>query len=457
MTTTDNKDYGALPVFSGSGDDPAAAKAPPGGVGGRPGPGNTSIRPPSLAQLTPIVIAAAYIPAFAACYSLAKLAAIAVIGLLLALHRRPGHRVEDRFGLAYLAVIAFGAVIGVDARLSAIGLHGTYGTGLLEALVLVPLWLYLRREDFADLRTGVRWSAAFVALLALAQRGGIEALTPFPLANGYRADSALGNPVYSGAWLAMSLVFARRPIERATILAGLWATGSRGAWVAALAAETYRIWPELSSRSKLWLFGAAAALLAFALHIRPLSDIGRLVVWKCVAQAAPMKPWLGWGTGSFVAVAEICRDAEWAEAFGITTQDHAHNLLLEALISNGLIGVIATMGLCLALWMARRQTVRAAVLAAGVVSLLNPLALPLKALLVALAASAIPSQSPKSHTFERLSLGLAAFCFVAVGWIVHLDRMIMRYGKVPFLKAPVFAALDAGLLRVVPAEKKTLR
>jgi O-antigen ligase len=64
------------------------------------------------------------------------------------------------------------------------------------------------------------------------------------------------------------------------------------------------------------------------------SFTGRTEIWNAVLQLSSAEPWMGYGYASSVFVLP-----QHASAVGFTTS-HAHNLILQLLLTTGIIGVI---------------------------------------------------------------------------------------------------------------------
>lgn len=396
--------------------------------------------------MIPAFLLLAYGYSLSGAFSLGKMLAVAGVGLWLSLASSYKRR-EDVWLLAYLAVVSVTAAMSADPIVSFFGLAGTYQAGLLAALVLVPYWACIESRHRPGIELGLRWGAVGMAVVALLQRAGY--LLPYPLPTGDRAYSTMGSPIYVGAAAALALPFAATWLERGLLIACLWATGSRSAWMACAAGAVYHYWPRLSSRARLWGVVAAASGTSLAFTLRPPSDLGRIAVWHSALEGFAARPWFGWGPGNYIGVADRWRSPLWDEVYGATTQDHAHNLFLEAAATSGIPGLMGLAVLIPALWRAAgdRKT-RAAFVGVFVVSMLQPLPLVVKALVVALAASgtiAAPLSKPVSTTIRLI------YCssFVTVMFLVLLDRLMTYYGSAPWSYSSVWAAYLAGVIKEI--------
>ena len=394
--------------------------------------------------MIPFLLIVFYGLTLSGCWSLGKLAITACCGLWLALgqvYRRP----VDAYLLAYLAVVAVTSSTSADPWLSVFGLWGTYNSGLLPALVLVPFWACVPKWDRPNIETGIRWGAALFAVIALFQ----FFILPEILPTGRRAYGTMGSPVYAGALACLCLPFCRGWLERGVLLAALWATGSRGAWLGAAIGMGYAHFPTLTRRWKFYALALPAVLILAAFAVRPVSDLGRVIVWHSAVDAFKQRPLLGWGTGNFLMVAQIFRNPLWDEAYGSTTQDHAHNLFLEAAATSGIVGIISLTVLLFCLWCTSNRTTQAALLGVGIVGMLNPLPIVVKALCLMLAASCVDGKP----TFSKLHLffvnTLAAKIFFVVAWLIHLDRMMTYYGQYPWSFSSIWAQYYSGVIKEI--------
>ena len=317
-------------------------------------------------------------------WSLGKLVIVALVGLWLALG--PVYR-AGVFPLAYLAAITTTTLTSADVWLSTWSLWGTYTSGLICALALIPYWACIDPRHRPGLETGIRVGAFIMATVGLLQWAGVSWLTPDELFTGRRVYATLGSPIYVGAAAALCYPYCKSQIEKLFLVAVLVASGSRGAWVAVACGTIYLNWPRFTIRARTWGLVAVGAGLIGALWLRPVSDLGRIVTWAAAIDAFKARPWFGWGAGNFLMVAEIWRNPAWLEVYGQTTQDHAHNLFLEAAACSGLLGISGIAGLLYALWTGSDRVTRSALLGVFLVGMLNPLPMVVKALCLALAAS----------------------------------------------------------------------
>lgn len=400
-------------------------------------------------------------PMQSAIYSIPKLVAMSA-GVLLAwaaLVRRgaPGRATPlDRPLLACAAALLASFAASSDPFLSFIGRYQMFSLGVLP-LALLGAFFYaaVRSGQPEEPRPLLRLCAAagiVMGLHALFQAAGVEPIAYLPdkFPQG-RAVGTLGNPAYLGACLtalfplALGLALEKDGRDRwlgaaasVFVLAGLFASGSRGAFLgAALGAAVYL---GLSGRLRasrgrlLWAGGLALVLAAgFAASLRlrrvAASDSARVAMWRAALAAVPSAPWLGSGPDTFEGLLRRARNDDFIRAVGPTAgQANAHNDLVQALTTTGALGLAAYAWLIGALaalcWRARGDPARAA--AAGALAglflqaKLNPVPLPGMVLAALCAAWLCPppaAPKPRSLPFDAAAL---VFCAAALLLVLRL-------------------------------------
>ncbi|MFA5139074.1 MAG: O-antigen ligase family protein [Elusimicrobiota bacterium] len=296
---------------------------------------------------------------FAAEYTLPKLLLLC-LGLCLTaagLLRSPGlarPTALDRpllfFGLALSASFAF----SMDPLLSLLGRYNAYENGLLALSLYAAVYFaasWCADED--NRKKLLRWSlwvASLASVYGVLQAFGLE---PFTLSDDLpagRVVSTLGSPVDLGAYLALLFPVALRSTPALIALsAGLIATGSRGAWLAAAAGTgLYLLLTGGRSRKVNAALLAAAVLLslfaAVRLHSRPTSrsDRARLEAWSTGLRVFREHPWLGTGPDTFGLEFRRRKSPEFVAVLGPETHHaYAHNDVVEALATTGLFGTAA--------------------------------------------------------------------------------------------------------------------
>ena len=196
-----------------------------------------------------------------------------------------------------------------------------------------------------------------------------------------RVSSTLGNPIYLGSFLIipffLSLFFGHQTdsgIKRAgyyflgfLCLLGIFLSGTRGAAVGLLSASFLGalIYLFFNPSKKIKIYGFAlvgicviAAGLLFVNHeklpqgstVRRLFNLNdsntqsRLLQWKVALRGFEDRPLLGTGPENYYIVANQYYDPKIAE-FDPSWFDKPHNYLLEILVTDGILGFAAYMGI----------------------------------------------------------------------------------------------------------------
>jgi hypothetical protein len=179
------------------------------------------------------------------------------------------------------------------------------------------LWyLAMVRLPVRFLENGLRMFAGVAAALPLAAalrqglRPEVLALNP----NAYASLLLLLLPWMSGPWVLLGL-------------AALGITGSRGAWLAWLAAVVVL---RGDRRAKIATLIIAPALVAALIWIRPETIVARWEVWSEAVTLFAQRPFIGWGPGCY----------HWLSAIE-PGKSHPDNALLAILAEQGLVGATA--------------------------------------------------------------------------------------------------------------------
>ena len=182
-----------------------------------------------------------------------------------------------------------------------------------------------------------------------------------------RACGTFSNPLFFATYEIMMMPFAaycflnckkkyRRIIgffSLIFIIGGVACSYSRGPYLACTL--TFAILLSYGGKKSLKMVGTGMGLLAFALVFaggvfkrlftltgeKDVSVSTRELIWAAVADKYGESPVFGFGTG-FETVRRILSDT-----YGIK-QPHAHNILLEILLENGVIGVLLFIAACMA-------------------------------------------------------------------------------------------------------------
>jgi O-antigen ligase len=136
------------------------------------------------------------------------------------------------------------------------------------------------------------------------------------------------------------------------ILAGLWASGGRGVWIALVI--VLALWATIKKRKELWVV-LGAILLVGALALRAdthakarLENLGpqsadasvviRMNLWEFSLNQIALRPWLGAGRGNAqIRTSEFKKKVDYQEM--VWTE--MHNIYLQAAVEGGLLGLAA--------------------------------------------------------------------------------------------------------------------
>jgi len=439
----------------------------------------------------------AVFPMQAAMYSMPKLVALGA-GVLLAWigvvrSAAPGRATPlDRPLLACGVVVLAGAAGSADPVLSFLGRYQMYALGVLPLGLFAALYYAAVRtgqpEEPRPLLRACAAAGMLMGLHALFQAAGVEPIAHLPskFPQG-RAVGTLGNPVYFGACLvalfplSLGLMLDKDGKDRFLgalgalgVLAGLFASGSRGAFLgAALGAAVY-LWLSgrlrAPGRRALWAGALAAVLVAgvaASLRLRrvSVSDSARLAMWDSALRAVPARPWLGSGPDTFESLLRRGRTDGFIRALGPEAgQANAHNDLLQALTTTGLAGLAAygwLIGALAALaWRSRGDPYRAA--AAGSLAGLflqakfNPVPLPAMALAAVSAAWLCPPPEAKRERSPLRDGAALLLCVAAFALILRLASADWSHKKAVVFGAArrpdVALASHERAVRLHPAE-----
>ena len=271
---------------------------------------------------------------------------VAVAGAMLAF--RPAHR-ETRLDWALMLAalaLALSFFFSIDRGLSLFGRDGSWSLGIWAMAIYASLFFLASASPIS--MTALSWLGAALSAHALLQRAGFDPTVSIShLPSGHRAIGTIGNPNELGAILAMILLSRNNMLHpcQLLILVGLWATGSRGAWLATFAGLAAMHFPRWSR----WM--AAASVFMLLWSGSSASDRARREVWRAAAVTTIRHLPLGAGPDTFLLSFRRYRRPEYNAALGTVAhvQANAHNDLLQASATTGFPGILAYLALWLAL------------------------------------------------------------------------------------------------------------
>lgn len=362
--------------------------------------------------------------------------------------------------VALLLVAAASAAFSPDPSTSFLGTHLGYGWCLLGWLPCLALYRVASAQDraFAD-----RLAAAFaiasipVCVLAFAQALGLDPRAGGRLPSG-RVYSSLSSPVTLGAYLAAVLPVALHlrlrggdalqrtgaALAAAASAAALYLTGSRAAWLGALAGAAVYLAAaegrEAFRGRRGWVLAAAglacAAGLAALAGERTNSDRQRVELWRVAGRLFSERPLLGVGPQAYALASRAAYSEEYAASVaGREAQSDAHNDWLQVLCGLGLLGALAYAWLHLEawrLWRAASTDATAAAFAGGLAALFVALKLngaswtgPFFAALLAggLASCRAGARGRERGLGSWLASVAGIAAFGATLWLVAADRL----------------------------------
>lgn len=258
----------------------------------------------------------AYAPTMKDGFVLPKIAAVAAGMVLYLLRDRPR-------AIAFLLVCALSAWRSVVPEWSWLGLPSFWTYGVVSAACYCLLTTMPTRWNW------LKWAGVALSIHAVAQKFGLDPLVAVSKLPAGRAVAFIGSPIDLGAILAMAAPAAGWWLP--AIMAGLWACGSRGAWLAV----------AFVFAPKGWRLLLLPILLAPIFSSQP-KDIARVEIWRIAWQGFKERPWLGNGPNTYRLVFEQKKTKRLVDAVGnIYAQQQAHSDILEALCSVGLLGLAA--------------------------------------------------------------------------------------------------------------------
>ncbi|MCE9529758.1 MAG: O-antigen ligase family protein [Planctomycetes bacterium] len=292
-------------------------------------------------------------------------------------------------GLICVGAMGIATLASISPTTSFYGFHENFA-GFVTMLALYVLflsarWLVRTPEQMAAQFGAIAYAAILVTLYGFFQILGFDPFNwndPSRIGNWVRPFSTFGNANYLGAyfvlaiplvvWLALrcsrinrnSLIVLATAMTVLTVL-----TLSRAAWLGlmASAATVLAFWwkgeRRVTGRQLLYLTVGAIVVgltgfLVPGIHDRVrgfLDSAGRFAIWENSWRIFLERPWTGCGPDTFQQVyGRHGGIAYWKIYWGVTPS-RAHNEFLHVLVTQGLVGFIACLGLVAAIGISFRR------------------------------------------------------------------------------------------------------
>lgn len=265
--------------------------------------------------------------------------------------------------LLFLAVMLVSLWLSDNQTLSLLGFEKDWSYGVLAIICYLLLMTMPTKGNW------LKWAGVGLSIHALLQLYGLDPLIPIEVLPGGRSYAWIGSPVYLSAILAMAAPASGRFLP--LVLVGIAAAGSRGAILAvafALAGKKLRI--------------VMLPLLFAPFFLSAPKDQARVEMAKVAWQGFKERPWFGHGPNTFSPVLDRLKTERLKAVVRLDyMQQHAHNDILEALCSTGILGLIAYL---LLIWPLRRN---ASLVALFVVMKFNPVSFEVLAVAALIAAN----------------------------------------------------------------------
>jgi O-antigen ligase len=389
----------------------------------------------------------------------AAMASVALIGLRLLITDAAN---RDRLAAIALLLMAVGLASSLLATAPIVALIGTVGghTSLLTYAGGVATFAISRRVTSAGRTLVSRTFVASVALtilVAVLQIIVQPSTTTLRLVDG-RPGGLSGHPVHLATFSAGLVAFSGWKLvhdgDRRFVMAiGLGAFGaglasSRVAIAAGLLAVLLivafaRAWRFLASIA--WVIGTGLSVPIHALtstsrgvNERDLTSgfDDRLTLWGYGLRGFSDHPLLGVGPGRFTEATQRYHSVAWTRRFGFSWWDDAHNVLVEVLVTWGLIGFILFTAFGVAIIRRGAGPFRMVILALACCWLLEPATAGTLGVLGISAGLAVGPVRARSVTWQATALerrtlvgigSLAAGLVIIGGLVVERDQNLRDF------------------------------
>lgn len=268
--------------------------------------------------------------------------------------------------VALLGATVLSCLLSVDTPLSLLGYHSAQFHALLPMVLYAMIYYATANTESLDPETLVGLAllgGVAVCLPAFTQIGSSKYAFMAWTIQGGRAGSTFGSPIYLGSYLAMLVPLAWDKMSNDTdrkyrttsaewfvvvviLAAGLIASRSRGSLIAAGCGVVLVDLLRGNRKRAALMVVAAVAATGWLFHMRGAmqSDVGRIEIYRAGISAFKLHPILGWGPDTFsLAFRQFMTKRFIESSNGVTDfiQSSAHNDLLQALVTTGVVGLLA--------------------------------------------------------------------------------------------------------------------
>ena len=319
----------------------------------------------------------------------------------------------------FAAAFLVSTFAGADPLLS---LAGRYSAGAETAVLLLLCWLAWEfgTTNPPGLSRWMTVAGIAGAVYLVLQRLGFDPWVWTGAVDTWsgRQAGAAGQPVFSGALVALALPWVASWWWVAYMALAIWMTGSRAAMLAAGAAIGWRLWDKPARRPFLVALAALGVFMVCHIHHAPASDGQRIEFSRVAIKAWSQRPVLGWGPATGAVWFIRCREA----ASG-TICKHSHNLVTNVLATQGLLGLAAWGLLLWSGWRVATLRTRAALLCMAVFSMFEPIPTPAYVVL-ALAVGMDAPPVPATRRRGWVTASVAALLFAFLSWEMVADHRV---------------------------------
>jgi len=430
---------------------------------------------PLVAALVPLLIT----PGWLSTFDVTPKVAVLLFGMALILLYPANHWGDIRAlwrasaGRSFLSLLAVSwvacALATAFSSNRALSLHGAiwrrFGllstTGVLLFAVLAAAWLAAERTNVLITLRFCAAAGGLASLYGIAQYFGWDPLLPaqaYHVGEGaftiVRPPGTLGHADYFASWLVIVVFFALalRQMElkgwwrtAAAIIAALaivaiFLSGTRAAILGlAAGAILYTARTRTRLTGRVVTLALTAACVAALFYYSPLGEKmrarvswsiedvrggARLLLWRDSAAMATHRLFAGFGPETFATEFPRFESVELASAYPDFYNESPHNIFLDALTGEGLLGFASIAGLCLlGLWLIPKTW---AALAAGLVAAIccqqfSVLILPTALYFYLLLAMVVVTAIPKTAAAERKH---GAYWLIPIHAIVALPLVL---------------------------------